>query len=155
MGVKTSDPAKVINDFKNWVGKIEQRAERKVREAVVDITNKTNNQYSGDNMEQRVQLTIDPIYYQMSAGKGMITGIATAKPIPDFIYLEFGTRQRASETLDIRNDWKSGINAPAVALPYKSDNPNFYIPEGPIHARYYFLRNIDVEGQNFVRNFWK
>lgn len=155
MGVKTSDPAKVINDFKNWVGRIEQRAERKVREAVVDITNKTNNQYSGDNMEQRVQLTIDPIYYQMSTGKGIITGIAAAKPIPEFIYLEFGTRQSSRDTLDIRTGWISGINAPGVALPYKSDNPNFYMPQGPIHARYYFLNTIDKEGVSFLRDFWK
>lgn len=155
MAVKTSNPAKVMNDFKNWVGRIEERAERKVREAVTGITNKTNNDYSADNMEQRVQLTIDPIYYQISAGKGIITGIAAAKPIPQFIYLEFGTRQSAGETLRIRNDWDSGINAPAVALPYRSDNPNFYIPEGPIHARYYFLQNIDKEGMNFLRTFWK
>lgn len=155
MAVKASDPSKVINDFKNWVNRIEDRAERKVRQAVADITNKTNNQYSADNIEQRVQLKVDPIYYKISEGKGLITGIAAAKPIPEFIYLEFGTRQSSNQTLTIRNDWDSGINAPAVALPYRSDNPSFYIPAGPIHSRYYFLNNIDNEGRNFLRNFWK
>lgn len=155
MGVKTSDPAKVINDFRNWVKRIEERADRKVREAVTDITTKTNNQYAGNNIEQRIQLTVDPIYYSISANKRVITGIAAAKPIPEFIYLEFGTRQSSNDSLIIKTDWDSGINALAVAAPYKSNNPSFYIPAGPIIGRYYFLNTIDQEGNNFLRNFWK
>lgn len=155
MAVKTSDPKKVINDYRKWVDAIYDRAERKVQEAVVGITNTTNNRYSSDNMDQRVNLTIDPIYYKISAGKGVITGISAAKPIPQFIYLEFGTRQSSRDNLEIRGGWESGINASAVALPYRSDNPNFYFKEGGIIGRYYFLNTIDRKGLEFLKNFWK
>lgn len=155
MGVKTSDPAKIINDFKRWVDRIHARSEEKVEEAVSKITTSTNRQYASNNLEQKVQLTVDPIYYRMYSGKNRITGVAVARPIKEFIYLEFGTRQSATSDLRILTGFESGIDTNAVSLPYKSDNPNFYFPEGPIIGRYYFLDSIDVNGIAFIRGFWK
>lgn len=155
MAVKTSNPAKVINDFRRWVDRIHARAEEKVEEAVSRITNTTNRQYSSNNTEQNVQLTVDPIYYRLAAGKNRITGTAIARPNPQFIYLEFGTRQSSNDSLRILTGWESGIDVIQVAAPYKSNNPNFYIPEGPIVGRYYFLNTIDQEGMKFIRDFWK
>lgn len=155
MAVKTSDPAKVINDFKRWVDRIHARSEEKVEEAVSRITNTTNRQYSSNNLEQRVQLTVDPIYYRLATGKNRITGTAIARSIPEFIYLEFGTRQSSNDSLIILTGWESGIDAVQVAAPYKSNNPRFYFREGPINGRYYFLNTIDQEGMKFLRDFWK
>lgn len=155
MAVKTSDPAKVINDFKRWVDRIHARAEEKVEEAVSQITNSTNRQYASNNLEQRVQLTVDPIYYRMYSGKNKITGKAIARPIPQFIYLEFGTRQSSNDSLRILTGWESGIDTISVAAPYKSDNPSFYFKQGPIIGRYYFLNTIDQEGMRFIKGFWK
>jgi hypothetical protein len=145
----------VINDYKKFVENIQSVAEGKVKEAVIGITNLTNNKYSGDNLDQRIQLTLDPIYYQVSSTTNVITGTATAKPIREFIYLEFGTRQHPGDTLAIRTNWRSGIDAISVSAPYKSDNPKFYFKEGPIRGRYYFLNTIDQKGMEFIRNFWK
>lgn len=152
---KSGDANTVINDYKKFVENIKSRAERKVQEAVVGITNSTNSKYGGDNLDQRVQLTIDPIYYQISSTNSVITGTAIAKPIREFIYLEFGTRQYPSYPFTIKTGWESGIDANTVAAPYRSDNPNFYFKEGPIRGRYYFLNTIDQKGMEFIKNFWK
>lgn len=152
---KGNDTSRVIYDFKRWVDRIHARAEEKVEEAVSRITNTTNRQYSSNGSEQRVQLTVDPIYYKLATGKNRITGKAIARSIPQFIYLEFGTRQSSNDSLIILDGWESGINASQVAAPYKSNNPSFYMPEGPIIGRYYFLNTIDQEGMKFIRDFWK
>ena len=150
-----SDLNAVLDDYKKFVETIRANAEEKVEEAVSRIANVTNSQYSSDNLDQRVQLTLDPIYYRMYAGKSLITGAAIARQIPQFIYLEFGTRQSANDSLVIKTNWESGIDALSAAAPYRSDNPNFYFKEGPIRGRYYFLNTIDQEGVNFLKNFWK
>lgn len=152
---KGNDTARVINDYKRWVERIHKRAEEKVEEAVSQITNSANRQYSSNNMEQRVQLTVDPIYYKMYVGKNKITGVAQARPIKEFIYLEFGTRQSAGDDLRILTGFESGIDTNAVSLPYKSNNPNFFFKEGPIIGRYYFLDSIDLNGIRFLKSFWK
>lgn len=152
---KSNDITGVINDYKNWVEKIRSHSEEKVEEAVSRIANVTNSKYAGDNLDQRVQLTLDPIYYRMVAGKARITGLAIAKPIPQFAYLEFGTRQSSNDSLVIKTNWDSGIDVLSAAAPFKSNNPSFYIPEGPIIGRYYFLNTIDKEGNDFIKNFWK
>lgn len=152
---KGNDTARVMSDFRRWVDRIHARAEEKVEEAVSLITNSTNRQYSSNNLEQNVQLTVDPIYYRLYTGKNKITGVAQARPIKEFIYLEFGTRQSANDSLVIINGWESGINANAVAAPYKSNNPRFYFKQGPIVGRYYFLNTIDQEGMRFIKGFWK
>ncbi len=144
----------VIADYKKFVEQIKDHAEKKVNETVVAITNTTNNQYSANNTQDRVTLTIDPIYYQMQVGNNVISGEAIAKPIKEFIYLEFGTRLVPSDTLSIRSGFKSGINTSAVALPYKSNNPNFRNEERIIGS-YYFLNTIDLEGVKFLKDFWK
>lgn len=154
MAVKTTDPARVLYDYKRWVERIHARAEEKVEEAVSTITNSTNRAYASNNTQDRVTLTQDPIYYRMYVGKNRITGTAIAKPIREFIYLEFGTRQYPTDTLRIRTDFESGINTNAIALPYKSPNPDFKNDE-PIIATYYFLDSIDLNGLKFIRGFWK
>lgn len=151
----SSDINSVIDDYKKFVENIRNLAEEKVEEAVSRIANVTNNRYSGDNLDQRVQLTIDPIYYKMYKGKNLITGSAIARPINQFIYLEFGTRQSPNDSLIIKTSWQSGIDVLSAAAPYKSNNPSFYFKEGPITGRYYFLNTIDKEGVDFLRNFWK
>jgi hypothetical protein len=145
----------VIADYRKFVENIQAHAEEKVEEAVSTIANVTNTQYSGDNLDQRVQLTIDPIYYRMVAGKNSITGLAIAKPIPQFVYLELGTRQSPNDSLVIKTGWDSGIDVLSAAAPYKSQNPTFFNKLGPIVGRYYFLNTIDKEGNNFIKNFWK
>lgn len=152
---KGNDTARVMSDFRRWVDRIHARAEEKVEEAVSLITNSTNRQYAGNNLEQRVQLTVDPISYRMYVGKNRISGIAKARPIKEFIYLEFGTRQKASDNLRILTGFESGIDTNAVSAPYKSNNPNFYFPDGPIIGRYYFLDSIDLNGIRFIKSFWK
>ena len=154
MAVKTTDPAKVLYDYKRWVERIHARAEEKVEEAVSTITNTTNRQYSSNNTEDNVTLTQDPIYYKLYTGKNRITGVAQARPIKEFIYLEFGTRQSVNDSLIILTGWESGIDAVRVAAPYKSNNPRFYNKQ-PIVGRYYFLNTIDLEGLKFIRGFWK
>ena len=154
MAVKTTDPAKVLYDYKRWVERIHARAEEKVEEAVSTITNSTNNQYASNNTQDRVTLTQDPIYYRMYTGKSLITGAAIARPIPQLIYMEFGTRSFPSDTLAIRTDFDSGINTTAIAAPYRSNNPDFRF-KVQYRGRYYFLSTIDVEGSKFLKNFWK
>ncbi len=150
-----SDINAVLDNYKKFVEQIHAHAEEKVEEAVSTITNVTNAEYSGDNLDQRVQLTIDPIYYRLATGKNSITGLAIAKPIPQFIYLEFGTRQSPNDSLIIKTGWDSGIDVLSAAAPYKSQNPKFFNKMGPIIGRYYFLNTIDREGNKFIKNFWK
>jgi len=154
MAVKTTDPAKVLYDYKKWVERIQARAEEKVEEAVSTITNSTNRAYASNNTQDRITLTQDPIYYKMYVGKNIISGVAAAKPIKEFIYLEFGTRQTANDVLNIQGGFESGLNTSAIAAPYKSNNPRFFNKERII-GTYYFLDNIDLNGIKFIRGFWK
>jgi hypothetical protein len=145
----------VIADYQKFVQNIQEHAEAKVKQTVANITNITNSQYSGDNVEQNVSLTIDPIYYSMIEGKNVITGIAQARPIKEFVYLELGTRQSPNDSLIIKTQWDSGIDVLSAAAPYKSQNPKFFNKMGPIIGRYFFLNTIDKQGNDFIRNFWK
>lgn len=154
MAVKTTDPAKVLYDYKRWVERIHARAEEKVEEAVSTITNSTNRQYQSVSGQNDTIIPADPIYYKMYSGKNIISGIAAAKPIKEFIYLEFGTRTVPSDTINIRGDFESGINASAIAAPYKSNNPNFLNKKATI-GHYFFLDSIDLNGIKFIRGFWK
>lgn len=149
-----SDINSVINDYKAFVEKIRQHSEEKVEEAVSTITNNTNRGYSGLPPNEATQLSASPIYYKMYGGKNIISGAAIAKPIKEFIYLEFGTRQTESDSLTIATGFKSGIDTNAVAAPYKSDLPLFYNSKAS-GGNYIFLGNIDIEGVKFLKNFWK
>lgn len=146
--------AGVMADLNKWVERIHARAEEKVEEAVSTITNTTNRQYASNGQEGNVSLLGNPIYYKMFSGKNTITGIAIGKPLKEFIYLEFGTRQSPSDSLRIITGWESGIDALSVAAPYKSPSTRF-MNKQPIQGRYYFLNNIDIEGLKFIRGFWK
>lgn len=154
MAVKTTDPAKVLYDYKRWVERIHARAEEKVEEAVSTITNNTNRGYSSLPPDEASQLSANPIYYKMYNGKNLITGVAAAKPIKEFIYLEFGTRKSSQDSISIATGFKSGIDTNAVAAPYKSNNPNFFNPKAS-GGNYIFLGNIDLEGVRFLKDFWK
>jgi hypothetical protein len=151
---KSNDAAGVISDLNKWVERIQLRAEEKVEEAVSIITNTTNRQYASNGQEGNITLLGNPIYYKMYNGKNSITGIAIGKPIKEFIYLEFGTRQSANDSLRILTGFQSGIDTLSVAAPYKSPSTKFRNKQ-PIQGRYYFLNTIDLEGMNFIRNFWK
>lgn len=144
----------VIEDYKSFVEMIRANAEEKVEEAVSTITNNTNRQYSSLPPDEASQLQGNPIYYKMYGGKNVITGAAIAKPMKEFIYLEFGTRKTESDTISIATGFKSGIDTNAVAAPYKSDLPLFYNNKAS-GGNYIFLGNIDLEGMKFLKNFWK
>ena len=90
----------------------------------------------------------------MWSGKSLITGAAIARPIPKLIYMEFGTRAKPSDTLTINTNFKSGIDTISISAPYRSNNPDFS-HRVPYTGRYYFLTTIDVEGDRFLKNFWK
>jgi hypothetical protein len=154
--VKTTSntAAGVMADLNKWVEQIHNRAEEKVEEAVSTITNTTNRQYASNGQEGNISLLGNPIYYKMFSGKSTITGVAIGRPLKEFIYLEFGTRQSPSDSLRIITGWESGIDALSVAAPYKSPSTKFRNKQ-PIHGRYYFLNNIDIEGMKFIRGFWK
>ncbi len=154
MAVKTSDPARILYDYKNWVNRIHRRAEEKVEEAVSLITNNTNTDYASDNSENAQAIGRDPIYYRMYTGKNLISGVASARPTKEFIYTEFGTRYTESSPLTIATGFKSGIDTLSIAAPYKSNKPRF-INRKASGGTYYFLGNIDVQGIRFIRDFWK
>lgn len=154
MAVKTTDTAKVLYDYQKWVERIHARAEEKVEEAVSAITNNTNRGYLGLDPEDSSQIDGNPVYYKMYTGRNFITGAAIAKPDPNFIYLEFGTRKTAADNLMIINNWESKIDASKIAAPYKSNNPRFFNSKAS-GGNYIFLSNIDIEGMKFIRNFWK
>lgn len=151
---KSNTAAGVMADLNKWVERIHARAEEKVEEAVSTITNTTNRQYASNGQEGNISLLGNPIYYKMFSGKSTITGVAIGRPLKEFIYLEFGTRQSPSDSLRIITGWESGIDTLSVAAPYKSPSTKFRNKE-PIHGRYYFLNNIDIEGMKFIRGFWK
>lgn len=151
---KGNDTARVINDFRRWVDRIHNRAEEKVEEAVSQITNSTNRGYSSLPPDESSQLPRDPIYYKMYSGKNIISGQAIAKPIPEFIYLEFGTRKSDRDSISIATGFKSGIDTNAVAAPYKSNKIPFFNNKAS-GGNYIFLGNIDIEGIKFLKNFWK
>ena len=144
----------VIADYRKFVENIQAHAEEKVEEAVSTITNNTNRGYSNLPPDEASQLSANPIYYKMYNGKNLITGVAAAKPIKEFIYLEFGTRKSSQDSISIATGFKSGIDTNAVAAPYKSNNPNFFNPKAS-GGNYIFLGNIDLEGVRFLKDFWK
>lgn len=144
----------VLEDYKAFVEKIRAHAEEKVEEAVSTIANNTNRGYTGLPPDESSQLQGAPIYYKMYGGKSIITGAAIAKPMREFIYLEFGTRRTESDSITIATGFKSGIDTNAVAAPYKSNLPLFYNAKAS-GGNYIFLSNIDLEGMKFLKNFWK
>ena len=149
-----NDLNSVLEDYKAFVEKIRANAEEKVEEAVSTITNNTNSQYSGLPPDEASQLQGNPIYYKMYGGKNIITGAAIAKPMREFIYLEFGTRRNASDSINIRTGFKSGLDTNAIAAPYKSNSTRFFNDKAS-GGNYIFLNNIDLEGVKFLKNFWK
>lgn len=150
---KGGSSARVMYDLNKWVEQIHNRAEEKVEEAVSTITNTTNSKYSSVPADGN-QIAGNPIYYKMWNGKSIITGRAIAKESKELIYLEFGTRRTASDSLTIATGFQSGIDTVSIAAPYKSNSPRF-INRKASAGTYYFLNTIDVEGMNFIRNFWK
>lgn len=151
---KSTDISRVMYDYEKWVERIHRRAEEKVEEAVSTITNNTNRQYSGLPPEESSQIPANPIYYRMYTGKNLITGAAIAKPIKEFIYLEFGTRQSDKDSISIATGFKSGIDTNAVAAPYRSNKVPFFNDKAS-GGNYIFLGNIDLEGVRFLKDFWK
>ena len=149
-----SDINAVLDDYKKFVEQIHAHAEEKVEEAVSTITNNTNRQYSGLSPEESSQLPAAPIYYKMYTGKSLITGAAIAKPIKEFIYLEFGTRKSDKDSISIASGFKSGIDTNAIAAPYKSNKVPFFNNKAS-GGNYIFLGNIDIEGVRFLKDFWK
>jgi len=152
-----SDINAVLEDYKKFVETIRANAEEKVEEAVSRIANETNIQYGKDELlpyERPIQVPGNPIYYKMWAGKNLITGAAIARTTPEMIYMEFGTRQSPNDSLLILSNFDSGINTNAIAAPYRSNNPNFRF-KVPFRGRYYFLNTIDLEGNRFLKTFWK
>lgn len=145
--------AGVMADLNKWVEQIHNRAEEKVEEAVSTITNTTNSKYSNEPAGGN-QVIGNPIYYKMWTGKSIITGRAIAKESKELIYLEFGTRRTANDNITIATGFQSGIDTVSIAAPYKSNSPRF-INKKASGGNYYFLGTIDVEGMNFIRNFWK
>ena len=149
-----SDINAVLEDYKKFVETIRANAEEKVEEAVSTIANNTNRQYSGLPPEESSQLPANPVYYKMYSGKSIITGAAIAKPIKEFIYLEFGTRQSDKDSISIATGFKSGIDTNAVAAPYRSNKVPFFNNKAS-GGNYIFLGNIDLEGVRFLKDFWK
>jgi len=152
-----SDINAVLEDYKKFVETIRANAEEKVEEAVSNIAYKTNVQYAKDELkpyEEPIEVPANPIYYKMYAGKNLITGAAIARTTPQMIYMEFGTRQSPNDSLLILSNFDSGIDTNSIAAPYRSNNPNFRF-KVPFLGRYYFLNTIDVEGNKFLKNFWK
>jgi len=152
-GSKSNTTSGVMADLNKWVEQIHNRAEEKVEEAVSSITNTTNSKYSSIPADGN-QIAGNPIYYKMWNGKSIITGRAIAKESKELIYLEFGTRRTASDSLTIATGFESGIDTVSIAAPYKSNSPKF-INRKASAGTYYFLNTIDIEGMNFIRNFWK
>lgn len=143
----------VLADYRKFVETIRKHSEEKVEQAVTNIANKTNSDYSTLPPSGN-QLPGNPIYSNLFKGKNLISGTATARESKELIYLEFGTRYTASDSLTIATGFKSGIDTVSIAAPYRSNRPRF-INNKASAGTYYFLGNIDVEGIRFLRDFWK
>lgn len=151
------DLKSVLSDYKKYYEAVHEYSKEKVLKTVKDIKETTNAKYAsdgvdGDNMNIIVPST--PTRYKMSIGKSIIHGFTYAVESKEFIYLEFGTRQKASDTLRIQTDFESRINTLAISAPYKSNNPTFMNKQG-INGRYYFLNTIDYKGVEFGYTFGK
>jgi hypothetical protein len=90
----------------------------------------------------------------MQNNKNTVNGFAYAIPSKEFIYFEFRTRLKPSDSVTIQTDFESKINTLAISAPYKSNNPTFS-NRVPIIGRYYFLNTIDLKGIEFISNFGK
>lgn len=143
----------VIADYKKFVKQVEQASQEKVDQTVTTISDLTNSKYRADGFDDGISLTSPATGYTTIKAKDRIDGIAYANESKELIYLEFGTRRIPSDKLDIRADFKSGIDTIGISLPYKV-NGKFKYDEA-IRGRYYFLDAIDQEGVKFIKDFGK
>ena len=151
------DLKSVLNDYKKYYAAVHEYSKEKVLKTVKDIKETTNAEYAADGIDgDRMNIIVPntPTRYKISVGKNIIHGFTYAVDSKELIYLEFGTRQKASDTLRIRTDFESGMNTIGISAPYKSNNPTFRNKEG-INGRYYFLNTIDYKGIEFESTFGK
>jgi hypothetical protein len=151
------DLKQVLKDYQKYYDTIREYSEEKVKKTVSNIKDITNSKYSADGIDgdkNNIIVPNSPISYKMQNNKSTVNGFAYATPNKNFIYLEFGTRQRASDTLRIQTDFESRINTNSIAAPYKSNNTKF-VNQKAITGRYYFLNTIDLKGVEFCYTFGK
>lgn len=151
------DLKSVLADYKKYYEAVHEYSKEKVLKTVKDIKETTNAKYASDGVDGDdgdIIVPGTPTRYKMSVGKSIIHGFTYAVESKELIYLEFGTRQKASDTLRIQTDFESRINTLAISAPYKSNNPTFRNKEG-ITGRYYFLNTIDYKGVEFGYTFGK
>jgi hypothetical protein len=144
---------KVKADLNKFYNNIKKESEKAVKDTVSTISQQTNSLYSSDRTHQSISVLGNATNFKVSSSGTRIDGIAYANESKNLIYMEFGTRQRSTDTLKIRTDFDSGINTQAIALPYRSER-DFVIPDN-LEARYYFLNTIDKEGDIFLKKFPK
>jgi hypothetical protein len=151
------DLKQVLKDYQKYYDAVREYSEEKVKKTVSDIKDITNAKYASDGIDgdkNNIIVPANPTSYRMQNNKSTINGFAYARPNKNLIYLEFGTRQRASDTLRIQTDFESRLNTNAIAAPYKSNNTKF-VNERAISGRYYFLNTIDLKGVEFCYTFGK
>jgi len=151
------DLRQVLKDYKKYYDAVKEYSDEKVKKTVTDISDITNSKYASDGIggdNDRIVVPGSPIKYRMQNNKSTVNGFAYAIPSKEFIYFEFGTRLKPSDSVSIQTDFASKINTNAIAAPYKSNNPTFS-NRVPIIGRYYFLNTIDLKGLEFVSNFGK
>lgn len=151
------DLKQVLKDYQKYYDAVREYSEEKVKKTVSEIKDITNSKYGADGVagdDNRVVVPGNPVRFRMEKNKSKIHGYSFAIPSKEFIYLEFGTRLKPSDTLRIDTDFESRIDTVSIAAPYKSNNPNFSNLV-PIVGRYYFLNTIDLKGVEFCYTFGK
>jgi hypothetical protein len=151
------DLRQVLKDYQKYYDAVKEYSDEKVKKTVSDISDITNSQYASNGIggdKNRIVVPSNPIKYRMQNNKNTVNGFAFAIPSKEFIYFEFGTRLKPSDSINIRTSFESKINTKTIAAPYKSNNPTFS-NRVPIIGRYYFLNTIDLKGIEFVSNFGK
>jgi hypothetical protein len=151
------DLRQVLKDYQKYYDAVKEYSDEKVKKTVSDISDITNSQYASNGIggdKNRIVVPSNPIKYRMQNNKNTVNGFAYAIPSKEFIYFEFGTRLKPSDSVTIQTDFESKINTLAISAPYKSNNPTFS-NRVPIIGRYYFLNTIDLKGIEFVSNFGK
>lgn len=151
------DLRQVLKDYKKYYDAVKEYSDEKVKKTVSDIKDITNSKYASDGIggdKQRIVVPSNPVRYRMQNNKSTVNGFAYAIPSKEFIYFEFGTRLKPSDSINIQTDFESRLNTNAIAAPYKSNNPTFSNLV-PIIGRYYFLNTIDLKGVEFCYTFGK
>jgi hypothetical protein len=151
------DLRQVLKDYQKYYDAVKEYSDEKVKKTVSDISTITNSKYASDGIggdKKRIVVPSNPVRFRMQNNKSTVNGFAYAIPSKEFIYFEFGTRLKPSDSVTIQTDFESKINTLAISAPYKSNNPTFS-NRVPIIGRYYFLNTIDLKGVEFCYTFGK